>query len=99
MDAFPQKNNAKAFFYLACAATVYFGLLILNTYVTRFTYFLIGIFQELFTIPFMLLQIILLAMTLNNWRKEGFLLKGYSFWAFAMLIVTSLVMLAISVAD
>jgi hypothetical protein len=97
MEAFPQKNNSKTFFYLACAATVYFGFLLLNAYVTRFTSVLIGIFQELLTIPFIMLQLILLLMTFNNWRKESFQLHGYSFLAFLILITSSVVLVLLTV--
>ncbi len=97
MEAFPQKNNAKTFFYLACAATAYFGFLLLNAYVTRFEYVLLGVFQELLTIPFMILQLFLLVMTINNWRKEGFQLQGYSFLAVIILILSSAVLVLLTV--
>ncbi len=89
--------NAKTFFYLSCILILYFGFLFLNTYVTHFTFVLIGVFQELLTFPLLLLQVFLVCITFTNWRKEQFKFKGYSFWSFLMLIITSLVMILVTV--
>ncbi len=87
------KTNSKIFFYISCGLTLYFGFLFLDAYVIHSKFVLIGVFRELFTIPALFIQLLMLGVTFNNWRREKFQLKSYSFWSFLMLIITSAVML------
>lgn len=91
------KANAKIFFFISCGLTLYFSFLFFNFYVLKSDFVLIGVFQELLTIPLLLAQLFLLGVTLNNWRKDGFRLIGYSFWSFIMLLLMSTIMVLASV--
>ncbi|MFM8347576.1 MAG: hypothetical protein ACKOAR_05985 [Bacteroidota bacterium] len=52
----------------------------------------IGVIWEMFTIPFLLALPVCLWFSLRNFRKEGYVVGGQSFWS-VVLVVLGLVML------
>ena len=66
-----KNNNSKIFFYLSLCVVGYFCLLLLNAYVIKSDFVLIGVFQEMLTIPLLFFQLVLLALTVIRCFREN----------------------------
>lgn len=74
-------------FFCTLSVAGYFGLLFLNGYVIRSNFVLIGVFQELLTIPLILLQLLLLVVGAIHCVSDRFRIRTYSFWSFIILLI------------
>ena len=74
--------NYKLLFHLSWISSVYFMLLVVNAYLTKFDFLLLGTVMEVFTIPIMLAQLVICFLSLGYCIKNGFNTRDYPFWAF-----------------
>jgi hypothetical protein len=95
---FKEINN-KILFYSSCLLAAYFGFLILDAFVLRLTFVLVGVFREILTIPALILLPIMLVIVIIRMRKEKFQLNSYLFWSFTMLVTTGVGMFLTTVFD
>lgn len=77
-------------FHISWLSALYFILLCLNTYVIKSDFVLIGVVQELITIPIILGQFVIAVVSAISWVKEDFGKKGYVFWTFLISLCNSL---------
>lgn len=84
---------SKILFYISVLSSIYFLLLVLNRYVFKCEFVLIGVVQELITIPIMFAQFIICIASLIYWVKDGFRINEYSLWAFVISICNSLIII------
>ena len=89
-----RQPSKKGFFFVSSGVAGYFCLLCLNAYVIKSDFVLIGVFQELFTIPLLLFQWVLLILSIIYCIQNKFRLKTYSFWSFLILLVSNTCLLA-----
>ena len=81
----------KIFFWVSLGVVGYFCLLFLNAYVVKSDFVLIGIFQEMWTLPLMfLIQPGLLVFSIIHCIKEKFRISLWSFFAFLILLISNL---------
>lgn len=80
-------------FHISWISSLYFILLCLNTYVLKSDFVLIGVFQELITIPITLGQFAIVVISAILWAKESFRAQGYAFWTFLIALCNSLFVL------
>lgn len=85
-----EKFTGKIFFFVSLCVVGYFCLLCLNTYIVKSDFVLIGIFQELLTLPLILFQLMLLVLSAFHCMKDKFRVKTYSFWSFLVLLAGNL---------
>lgn len=64
MDSIIKLFSEKKLFWISLAVILYFCLLYLNAYCVKSEIVLLGWFQELLTIPFILFQFILLILSI-----------------------------------
>ncbi len=79
----------KNLFYFRLLTAGYFILLCVNAYIIKSECILIGIIQELLTIPMLLIQIFLFILSIKYCIKNKFRIKEYTFWAFPILLVSN----------
>jgi len=85
-----EKINNKKLFYLSFCIAGYFLLLFINAYIIKSNFILIGIFQELLTIPMLIVLLFLFILSVKYSVADKFRIKKYSFWTFLILLVTIL---------
>lgn len=90
MDSIIKLFSEKKLFWISLAVILYFCLLYLNAYCVKSEIVLIGWFQELLTIPFILFQFILLILSILYCIKGKFRVNSYSFWSFIILLINTL---------
>ena len=83
------KFTSKRLFFVSLAVAGYFCLLCLNAYVVRSDFVLIGVFQELLSLPLLLFQLALLFFSIMHCVKEKFRIKTYSLWTFLILLISN----------
>lgn len=66
---------------LSILSLLYFGFLLLNAEYFRFRSIALGVIRELFTIPFVVGQFILLYFAWKKFKLVGYSIKTYSFAA------------------
>lgn len=81
-------NKKKLIFYISIGVFCFFLFLVLNAYIFKLKWVLIGFFQELLTIPTILSQPFLLYFAIKFWRTDNFSMNTYSFWASLILVIT-----------
>jgi hypothetical protein len=79
-------KNELLIFRASLLLIAYFGFLFLNTYVLKFDYTLIGVFQEILTIPLMLFTLLLLFFSVRNFVSNRYVLKSYAFLSTILLM-------------
>jgi hypothetical protein len=82
--------NSKKLFYASLVVVGYFLFLFLNAYLIKSKFVLIGVFQELITIPMLLGQLILFGFSIKYSISDKFSMKKYSTWSFIILLVSIL---------
>jgi len=82
-------NNEVLVFSLSLLCLIYFALLFLNSYVLNYNSTLIGVFQELLTIPFLLGTLGLWVISGRSVYLEKFAIKNISCWSFIILTILS----------
>lgn len=90
IDMITKIISEKKLFWISFAVVGYFCLLYLNAYFIKSDLVLIGWFQELLTIPFILFQFILLILSILYNTKDKFRVNRYSFWSFLILLINNL---------
>ncbi len=85
-----KKINEKKLFYLSFCIAGYFLLLCLNTYIIKSNFILIGVFQELLTIPMLIVLLLVFILSVKYSVDDKFRMNKYSFWTFLTSIVTIL---------
>lgn len=81
-------TSGKVTFVTSVFLTVYFFLLMFNGHYWKSDFVLIGVFQELFTLPAMLLCVVLFFVALIQlFRKENRSVKSYYVLAIFVLIL------------
>ena len=75
----------KTLFFISSAVVIYFLLLVLNAYVFKLNYKLIGVVQEFLTLPVLGLMLFLFFYSIKRAKVDKFSSDKYSFWTFGML--------------
>ena len=85
---FNKKTNKELYvFWGSLMCLIYFSFLFINTYMIKSENVIIGVFQELLTIPFMLGSLVLLVFAIKFCISSKFSPKNYSLYSLFMLIV------------
>ena len=66
---------------------IYFGLLFLNGYLIKLDYTIINVLQEILTIPFMALSLVLLYFSGGIFITRHYPVKSYAFYSTVFLTV------------
>ena len=80
-------------FFASIFLLVYFGFLLANAYLLKLEYTIISILQEIFTIPFMLLSLVLLFLSVRIFVLKNYKLLSYAFFSavlLTLLVITTL---------
>lgn len=85
-----EKIDSKKLFYISSCIAGYFLLLCINAYILKSDFILIGYFQELLTIPMLLIQLFLFIFSIKYCIKDKFRVNKYPFWTFFVLLVSIL---------
>ena len=80
---------SKRLFLMSLCVIGYFCLLGLNAYIVKSNFILIGVFQELLTLPLLFIQFVLLVFSIIFVIKGNFRIKTYSFWTFLLLLISN----------
>ncbi len=80
----------KNLFYFSLLTAGYFILLCVNAYIIKSDFILIGVLQELLTLPMLIIQLFLFLISIKHCIKDKFRIRQYSFWAFSILLVGNL---------
>ena len=84
------KLDNRKLFYAGVFILCYFILLTLNEYLVRSEYVIVGVVRELFTIPLLILQLVLLFIAIKRWAtKENFSVRKLPFWTALVLLINS----------
>ena len=86
-----KKINNNQLFITSLIISGYFAFLFLNAYVIKLENVIIGVIQELVTIPALLILLFLFFFSIKRSIRDKFSIKEYSFWAFVVLFVTVIV--------
>ena len=87
------KSNGRELFYASSFTAAYFLLLMLNAYWIKSENIIVGFIQNLFTIPILMAQIILLFVALWFCFSDRVSTNSYPFWAFIFLLLTNILTL------
>ena len=79
-------KEEKIIFLLTILSLLYFSFLLLNVSYFRFDHVLLGVFQELFTIPVIIGQFVLLYFAWKNFKLKGYSVRTYAFVSVIILI-------------
>ena len=88
-----EKFTSEKLFFVSLAVVGYFCLLCLNAYVIKSSFVLIGVFQELLTLPLLLFQLVLLVLSIMHCINDKFRIKTYSLWTFLILLISNSIFL------
>ena len=80
----------KIIFYISIITSTFLLLIYLNSTVFKIDFVLIGVFQELLTIPSILVQPIILFLSLRRFIRIKFKLKSYVFCALILSLITTI---------
>ena len=86
--------SGKTIFYLSILILAYFAFLFFNSYLLGSENVVIGFFQQLLTIPLLIIQLVLLFICISRIvQKRNGSLEEYLFPAVIILLLTNLVTL------
>ncbi len=88
----PQSN--KFVFYASIATATFLLLLYLNTTYFKLDFVLIGVVQEMLTLPAMFAQPVLMLMAGRAFDLNGYKIKSYSFFAILISLTTFLIVVS-----
>jgi hypothetical protein len=89
------KNPDKLIFFVALFTVIYIGLIFLNGTFIKIENVVLGVIQQLTTLPTILLQFALLLFATFRFVKGGFKILSYSFFT-SFLLITSLTLIVLS---
>lgn len=81
-------NAKKMVLYASILTSLFFLMLYLNNVHFKSSFVLIGVFQELLSIPFLLIQPVLLVLAFKGLIKESYNVLSYSFLSVAILLTS-----------
>ncbi len=81
--------SGKTIFGLSIGVLIYLSFLFLNSNTFKLDYVIIGVLQEILTIPIIIGQLILLIFAYLNFRKDNYSLRSYGFLSLIVLIITN----------
>ncbi|MCF7568892.1 hypothetical protein L3X37_11030 [Sabulilitoribacter arenilitoris] len=81
-------SRGKILFNASIITSLFLVLIYLNSTVFKMNFVLIGVFQELFTIPSISVQPLLLFLSLRIFIRTKFKVKSYTFFALIVSLVT-----------
>ena len=79
----------KILFYVSLCVIGYFCLLCMNAYIIKSNFFLIGVLQEILTLPLLFIQFVLLFVSMQYCFNDKFKIKSYSLWTFILLLISN----------
>jgi hypothetical protein len=82
--------NDKNLFLVSLMIALFFTFLYLNHYYFKIDFVLIGVFQELLTLPTMVFQVVLLVIATMNFVSNKYALKPYSILSMGILLTSSI---------
>ncbi|MEZ0486907.1 hypothetical protein [Fibrella aquatica] len=78
----------KTLFFASVAVVCYLLLLYFNAHILKFDYVLIGVLQELLTIPVMILLVVLLVIATTRIVRKDQLRGPYLYGSFSLLSIS-----------
>lgn len=81
--------SGKTIFTLSLCILSWFILLILNSRFFKLDLVIISVIQEMFTLPVMVIQLLLLILAFLNFKKSNYSLQSYAFWGLVVLMATN----------
>ena len=91
-------SNGKCNFYISIITSLFLLFIYLNSTVFKLTFVLIGVFQELLTIPCILTQPILLFLSLKKFIRIKFKVKSYTFCTLIITLTVTILTLGSLIA-
>ena len=85
-----QVLSDKNLFFASLAIVSFFSFLYLDAHYFKIDAVLIGVFQELLTLPLMLIQVALLVFAFMNFISNKYSFKNYSIWSVGLLLTSSM---------
>ena len=84
------KLTNRKLFYASVFISCYFILLTLNEYLMESEHVMVGVVRELFTIPLLILQLVLLFIAIKRWvTEDSFSVRKLPFWAALFLLINN----------
>ena len=81
-------SGKEIIFHISIIASLFLLFIYLNSTILKLNYILIGVFQELLTIPCILIQPVLLFLSLRRFIKIKFKVKSYTFYTLILSLMT-----------
>ena len=81
-------SGKEIIFHISIVASLFLLFIYLNSTILKLNYILIGVFQELLTIPCILIQPVLLFLSLRRFIKIKFKVKSYTFYTLILSLMT-----------
>jgi cytochrome bd-type quinol oxidase subunit 2 len=85
-------KKKKIIFYLSVIILFYF-IAVLLMHELKYDNFVIGVFRELLTLPFLALLIVLLVLSIVSLIKEKFIINSYPFFSLVILLITAVLLI------
>ena len=87
------KNNKllkadKNIFYISVLTSLFLMMIYINSVYVKWTFVLLGVFQELLTIPCLLIQPVLLYLALRTFFRSKFKIKTHIFLTVVITLIT-----------
>ena len=79
----------KNLFFASLTIVAFFGFIYLNSYYFKSDFVLIGVFQEMLTLPLMVLQVALLILASMKFSSSKYSFKNYTIWSLGLLLTSS----------
>ncbi|WOD44103.1 hypothetical protein [Hwangdonia lutea] len=83
-------TSGKTMFYTSIITSLFLLFIYLNATVFKMTFVLIGVFQELLTIPSIVAQPILLFLSLKQFIRIKFKVRSYAFYTLTVSLITTI---------
>jgi len=80
-------------FFVSLGVVGYFCLLCLNACIFKSDSVLIGVFQEMLTLPLLIIQLALFIISIIYCINDRFRFKSYTLWTLFILLVSNLFLL------
>ena len=78
----------KTIFYISVITALFLMMIYINNTYTKLSFVLLGVFQEMFTIPCLLIQPVLLYLSMKRFFRVKFKIKKHTFFAIAISLIT-----------
>ncbi|HEX5168632.1 MAG TPA: hypothetical protein VFW11_05625 [Cyclobacteriaceae bacterium] len=81
--------SGKAVFVLSICILSWFMLLFLYSRIFKLDVVIISVIQEMFTLPIIVIQLLLVILAFLNFKKTNYSLQTYAFWGLVVLVATN----------